>query len=853
MSDLSEILQTPMMRQYMEIKAQFPESILFFRMGDFYEMFLEDAKIASQILDITLTKRQNQIPMAGIPYHSADSYIPKLLQAGKKIVICEQAKSDDPKAKLMQREVVRVITPGTVIEEHLLSSFENNYISILWEEPASCYLGFADVSTSEFVYFTCPKEDRRTIEDTLHRFSPKELITFENENSKLNLDSLPYLITKLDSSYKPDSSKKGSDVLVHILDCYLKYNYRHIEFEFKNIRYLDQKKYLQLDETTIENLELVYNRFDSKRTLFGILNKCSTSAGKRALRNHILFPDNSKQEIESHWDKLKILLQNKKERIEIRQILTDFSDLERILARFKGGKGLPRDFKALQSSLTAYELLESILRSLGYRFLPIYPKLKDFQSAVISRIHPTEVPAILGNSPFLQQGFSSDYDKAVDAKTQGKDWILKLESEERAKTGLSTLKIRYNKILGYYIEVSRNQAKDTPAHYQKKQTLVTSERYTSTELEDLERIILQADETIEQIELKEFSFLIDLALQSFSEFTTLSQEIADLDYHLSLAICSEEYNWKKPEIHDNGFLSIEEGRHPVVEAHLPFGERFISNSLQLDPKSDAIAILTGPNMAGKSTFMRQIALQQILFQMGSYIPAKSANLSLVDRIFTRIGSGDNITEGQSTFFVEMKETAEILRFCTSDSLILFDEVGRGTSTYDGLSLAWAILEFVADFFPRPKTIFATHYHELTDLDQIPGIFNLYLDTFEKEGEILFLKKVRKGKSKKSFGIYVAKIAGIPKSVIERASQILKNLEAKKKEVKFVKEEPNLFSSLSFQNSKEIENDSKEKADKERFNSIVFELNNLDLNHLTPMDALQKLNDLKRKLIVEEKE
>ncbi|TGN10533.1 DNA mismatch repair protein MutS [Leptospira ilyithenensis] len=833
-----DALNTPVMRQFAEVKTQHPDSIVFFRMGDFYEMFQDDAKDASLLLDITLTKRQNQIPMAGIPYHAAEGYIARLLSAGRKVVVCEQVKSDDPKAKIMLREVVRIITPGTVVEDHLLSGYQNNYLSVFWQEKNTVYLAFADVTTAELVYFYYTATEKEKIKDTIERFSPKELLYAET--SKQSIPELgrdrQLILTPLLPEFLPSDKQTGAQVLVHVLDCYLKYNYRQHNFSFKSPRLIDESEFLGLDERTISHLELVENENNKNHTLFGILNRCTTPSGKRYLRQRILFPTRNPEMIRSHWDKIEILISGKKERIQVQTKLSEMIDMERVLARFRGGKASPRDMNGIQKTISAYGSVKETLDTIAFPFADLSKELVLFGTLLEERVFPGELPVFLGNSPFIKAGYSKEYDLATLAKEKGKDWILELEEREKKESGLSSLKIRYNKILGYFFEISRMQAKDAPDHFVKKQTLVTGERFTSPELEEKERSILEADEITERIEKEEFDFLIAEALKSFPNFLQMATEVASLDYHISLTQCKEEYQWIRPEIREDGKMILTDARHPVVEAFLPLGDRFVPNSLDLDPKEDSIAILTGPNMAGKSTYMRQVAINQILFQMGSYLPIKSASLPIVDRIFTRIGSGDNLTTGESTFFVEMKETAYILSQFTENSLILFDEVGRGTSTYDGLSIAWAIIEFLSGNFPRPKTIFATHYHELTELEKGKGIFNLYLDTFEKEGEVLFLKKVKKGKSKQSFGIYVAKLAGLPKEVTERASNILLGLESKKREIKVRKEEPLLFGNL-------LESTLPGKSVSEE--RILKKLKNLSINSIPPIEALQILEELSR--------
>jgi len=855
-SRLSKDLNTPFMRQYLEIKSRFPDGILFFRMGDFYEMFLEDAEEASRILDIALTKRQNSIPMAGIPYHSTDSYISRLLSAGKKVIICEQTRSDNPKAKIMNREVVRIITPGTVIEENLLNGYRNNFLGILLFSERVNYLGLADISTSDLLYFSYPDDDLENLRANLIKFSPREILLPKEQKEKWNhyfpRGSLPFhpLVTELaESDLKVSDRKEGFreillnpkkyefTVLEHMLDCYLRNNFRENRFSFKEPIILKDIEYLVLDEESVTNLELVENDKNKDHTLFSVLNFCMTAVGKRILRKNILFPVRSQDILKMRWEGIEILSDTKLQS-PIQKALSQGIDLERLLSRFRGGKAYPRDFLGICRTLESYRYISELLKNSHIFFQSKDAALnvaQEIPALILERIYPGELPVFLGNGPFLRDGFDPALDRAREAKNKGKDWILELEEKERSRTGISTLKIRYNKILGYYVEVTRTQSKNLPEKYFKKQTLVGSERFTTPELEEMERIILESEETIYEIEKREFEFLIQKVLESEQALRNISEDLGNVDFLLSLAVAKNEYGWKKPEISDGSDLFLRDARHPVVEKFLPLGETFVPNSIHLNTQDQAIAILTGPNMAGKSTFMRQVALNQILFQIGSYLPAKEARLPIVDRIFTRIGSGDNLTQGESTFFVEMKETARILNYMTEDSLILFDEVGRGTSTYDGLSIAWAILEYLSQREKRIKTIFATHYHELTELERANGIFNLYMDTYEKEGEVLFLKKVKRGRMKKSFGIYVAKLAGMPVQIIRRAEEILEGLESKKKEIRIRQEEPTLFPEFQPNLHKKSST----------FEKIRHRLATIQIDKTTPLEALQILEELQR--------
>lgn len=831
-------MNTPAMRQFQEIKKNYPDSILFFRMGDFYEMFGEDAIIASSILDIALTKRQNLIPMCGIPYHAKDNYLSRLINAGKRVVICEQSKSNQENSKLLQRDVVRVISPGTIVEENLIGGFENNFLALFHFHRDMLGVAFLDISTSDFYFSKFHKSEKIEIQSILNKFNPTEVLLFkENAISYDNLEiESTATITLLDSNQISLPVGVESEILKNILNSFMRDTIKDSSINLSEPKTLSKDEFLELDSNTIKNLELVDNQNINVKnhTLFSVLNKCTTGNGKRYLKKRILFPYRDITKILDTRNKIQILQREVSLHKTIIQYLGEIPDIERIINRFKiSGKALPRDFRSIQRAIEISILLKNKIQDSDYPFNPPNEILDKLYQYINIRLHDGELPAILGGEGvFIRNGFSVDLDEARKAKSLGKDWIVEFESREKRKFGISTLKVRFNKVVGYFIEVSRKDAESIPATYFKKQTLVTSERFTSDELQEIERKILGADELIISIEENEYKNLIQKSLDFYHPLLELSHLISELDFHSSLALCMTDYKWKLPEINSQNELTLENSRHPVVETYLPPGGNFISNSIQLDSQLKAIAILTGPNMAGKSTFMRQIAICQILFQMGSAIPAEKANLSICDRVFTRIGSGDNLTAGESTFYVEMKESAHILNHRTENSLILFDEIGRGTSTYDGLSLAWGIVEHLSRPLSdgkRTKTIFATHYHELTELEKENGVFNLYMDTKETNGEVIFLKKVRNGKAKKSFGIYVARLAGIPAAIVDRSVDILQGLESKKKEIKYHKEEePDLFT---------ISKNSK-------FDKWEELIKTIDPDSLSPKEALEWIYKLK---------
>jgi len=796
-------LQTPVMRQYLEIKDKYPDAVLFFRMGDFYEMFLDDAAIAAPIMDVAITRRQGSVPMAGVPYHSCDTYIARLIAAGKKVAIAEQ-QPDPDNPRLMRRSVRRVISQGTIVEDSLLKDSSHNYLMGLVSGGNRGGAAFADISTGDFFCYELASDSQEGVlqraRDLISRFRPSE-IALPSSLLSVASDAIPeargifsatedwkssptegmrQIRSRFQASikglgYESESSPALGAVSL-ILHC--------ISVSFPGsapllappVCRISAGASMFLDEQTIRNLDLVSGQDGSSRSLFGVLDFCSTSAGKRFLKDAILSPSLEKSEIEKRLQSVEILLDDRPLRNRIEETLGSVRDLERITARLSSSRGFPRDFESIRSTLKAASAL-SEMRPKIEDFHPghwtLSGKLKDLSVEIARRV-VDEPPAILGGASFIRSGVREDLDLSREAQEKGSAWVADFEEKERKRTGAGTLKVKYNRVVGYFIEVSKAQAVSIPDDYRRKQTLVGNERFTCDALEELEVRIGAADEEIARIEKEEFESLSALVLNCSAEIKAMMEWIAALDFIVALATAAQKYSWTRPRIENTGPSVIEDGRHPVVEKFLPSGEDFIPNSLTMD-ESRSFAVLTGPNMAGKSTFIRQVAIIQLLAQIGSFVPAKFAVLPLVDRIFTRIGAQDNLTRGESTFYVEMLETARILNQCTDRSLIVMDEVGRGTSTYDGMSLAWAIAEHLTEDI-APKTLFATHYHELTSLSVRPGIFNLTMDVQDVNGRVLFLHRVREGAADRSYGIHVAQIAGLPVSVIERAQEKLRELE-----------------------------------------------------------------------------
>lgn len=802
MARSSDPLDTPVMRQYLDMKSRYPDCILFFRMGDFYEMFLDDAKTAAPIMDIALTRRQGDVPMAGIPYHSVDTYLARLVNAGLRVAIAEQ-KQDPNNPKLMQRQVVRILSPGTLLEEGLLPGGNANYLMALTFSEESCGLALADISTGDFFCYEThgfKGADGMGYRDFIARYQPGEILVASESRDRLGdlpdevrsrmrpletyKSSVSEGIRQIESRYRArieglgfrrDSIAAGAAGLVlHYISEAFPVRPPHLKAP---VLRAPATHNLILDEKTIRNLELVENR-NSGATLLSVIDRTRTAAGKRALRKRLLSPFRSPGEIQSCQNAVEEL-HSAPQRAALVEELKQIADLERILGRLESGKVAPRDFRSIIQSLqSASAIAEQLIAmpACSHRAsVEVNEELEQLSHRLDSTLQE-ELPAVFGNGAILQDGVDSDLDEARKARTEGAKWVLNLEAEERQRTGLSLIKIKYNRVSGYFIEIPRSQAHQAPADYERKQTLVNAERFTFGPLKDLERKILSADETIAAIEERYLKELTDSIIEQSGAIRELMLHIAELDVLQSLADIARENRWCRPELAEDGTIEIRGGRHPVVEHHLPSGDQFIPNDTYLDQDRQSFALITGPNMAGKSTYIRQVALIQILFQMGSFVPADSARLSAADRVFTRIGAGDDLSRGESTFFVEMLETASILNQHSADSLIVMDEIGRGTSTYDGLAIARSVAEFLTEKQIRPRCLFATHYHELTDLSLRPGIFNLTVQVQEHEGKVVFLRKVVPGNADRSYGIHVARLAGLPSSVLHRAESILAELE-----------------------------------------------------------------------------
>jgi|WetSurMetagenome_2_1015567.scaffolds.fasta_scaffold08176_4 DNA mismatch repair protein MutS len=863
--------QTPLMSQYLRIKEANPDTILLFRVGDFFETFEEDAKTASKVLGITLTKRANgaaeDVPLAGFPHHAIDSYLPKLVRAGYRVAVCEQMENPKFAKGIVKREVIEVVTPGATLSDKLLDHKKNNYLLSVFIRDEVAGISFADVSTGEFFTFEVAESD---LQQQIESIAPAEILIQKKEKdyltpviSKIN----PSIrITKMDDwifnydyanelllNHFGTVTLKGfgiehlqngivaSGAALNYLQETQKVNLTHLN----RISLYNPSEYMILDSSTRRNLEISYSMHGDGRegSLISILDKTTTAMGGRLLKKWISAPLRDLKKIQSRLDSVEELLKNKSQRKKIENELKEVGDLERIISRICTGRANPREVVALKTSLKKIPSIKEHLSNFKTDALsktsrelnPLENLVERVQSAIID-----SPPATLVDGGVIRNGFSPELDELRNIAFHGKDWIAKLQKTERERSGIPSLKVSFNNVFGYYIDISNAHKDKVPENYIRKQTLVNSERYITPELKEYEDKILNAEEKIYELEAELFDEIRKFISAEAVAIQSNARMIALVDCLISFAECAEAYKYSKPVVQDGTELEIIDGRHPVVEQILPPGEKFKPNDCVIDNKNDQIILLTGPNMAGKSVYLRQIGLIVLMAQIGSFVPAKSAKIGLVDRIFTRVGASDNITSGESTFLVEMQEAANILNNASSKSLILLDEIGRGTSTFDGISIAWAITEYLHDNKDvAAKTLFATHYHELNEMaDLFPKIKNYKVEVREYDDKVIFLHKVNPGRADHSYGIQVAQMAGLPAFVTNRAKEILRNLESKeltpyelkKEKLRKLQIPENQMSIFEFQDDK-----------------LRGELNDLEIDKLTPIDALNKLNELKKKV------
>ncbi|HTC32917.1 MAG TPA: DNA mismatch repair protein MutS [Bryobacteraceae bacterium] len=855
--DQDPIQSTPLMRQYHAIKQQVPNTLLMFRLGDFYELFYDDAVTAARELEITLTARNKEkgqpIPMCGVPYHAADGYLARLIQKGYRVAICDQMEEAGPGKKLVKREVTRVVTPGTAMEPSLLRSHENNYLAAVCRNGTRSGLAHVDISTGEF---RATELDAAEVNAALENLNVREVLAAEAATDlrgfRTTLDdwifSLDYGDRALREHFRlltldgcglggKPLAVSAAGAILHYLRDTQKSALDHLD----RPAFYDRSEAMILDAVTVRNLELLEPLFAGETresTLIHVLDLTSTGMGGRMLRTRLLRPCLQLDEIESRLDAVQAALQATITRAETRKLLASVLDLERLLAKLTLGTAGPRELLALGRSLALVPKLKE--HAAGFdaaRWREIangLDEIPEVRDRILNAI-AEEPPVNLADGGTIRAGYHAGLDELRDLSRNSKQYIAEIELRERARTGIQSLKVRFNNVFGYYIEISKANLQHAPSDYERKQTLVNAERFTTPELKELESKILDAEEKMLTLEREIFQELRQFAAEHAGRIRQTAAAIAELDVTCALAQVAAENRYARPSFTDSGEIRIVAGRHPVIEK-LAEREalRFIPNDLYFEPESQFIAVITGPNMGGKSTYLRQAAAIVIMAQMGSFVPADSAALSIVDRVFTRIGAADNLARGRSTFMVEMTETAVILNTATPRSLVVLDEIGRGTSTYDGLALAWAVVEHIHQRI-RARTLFATHYHELTELaDQLPGVVNLHVSVKEAGDQVIFLRKVEPGRADRSYGIEVARLAGLPVSVVERAREILALHE--RSEVAVTEElAPRASVSTQIQLFEPVNYE------------IAERIRNLKVDELRPIDALQLLNELQREL------
>lgn len=880
-----------MLRQYQEIKHQYPGTILFFRLGDFYEMFFEDAHIGSRELEITLTARNRErgepVPMCGVPYHAAGNYIARLVRKGYRVAICEQTEDPKKATKLVRREVVRVITPGTAIDSQLLETRSNNYLASVVGSGSGMAVAFMDVSTGEFLATEFSGESGwERVTEQLESFAPSEILfprslepiftaarrrvqqaeiktsesssipaaSLDHEASLLALDDWRFsvesaeklLLTHFGVSTLDGFGLAGRDLAVAAAGAALAYAQETQKTEaghVSGISYYQPSDYLMLDATTIKNLELTEALDGSKtRTLLSVLDETTTGMGSRLLRQWIVRPSMKIGELNARLNSVDELKMAMILRDRLRTELKRVADLERLAGRISLGRTGPRDLIALKASAECIPSIKDLLADCTSSLLEVLGEsldpLSDLRELIAGAIID-EPPALATDGGFIKAGYHSELDELREAASSSKSVIAAIESRERTRTGISSLKVRFNNVFGYFIEVSKSNLKSVPPDYERRQTLTNAERFTTPELKEYEVKVLGAEERILEIEQELFAQLRVKVAAETKRIQKVAAALAMLDVLAGLAECAARRNYVRPMLTEDDEISIRAGRHAVVET---VGDRFIPNDLYVNNSTDRLLIITGPNMGGKSVYLRQAGLIAIMAQIGSFVPASEAKIALIDRIFTRVGASDSLASGRSTFMVEMTEAANILNTATPRSLVLMDEVGRGTSTFDGLSIAWAIAEYLHDSPTHaPKTLFATHYHEMTELSRLlPGVRNYQMAVKESAGNIVFLRRVVEGSASKSYGIEVAKIAGLPKSVVDRAREILINLEANELDVTG---RPKLARHLP----------SRKKSDQPTLfqaanEAVVEELRNIDVEEMTADQAVDVLRKLKERLV-----
>lgn len=862
-----KIAETPMMKQYNEIKNQYPDAVLLFRVGDFYETFSDDAIVASNILGITLTRRANgvsaYVELAGFPHHALDTYLPKLVRAGKRVAICDQL--EDPKLtkKIVKRGITELVTPGVSINDTVLNHKENNFLAAVHFGKNVCGVSFLDISTGEFLVAEGTQE---YVDKLLNNFSPKEVLVERSRKKQFQENyGIRSLIFELEDWVFTDDTAKGlllnhfqtkslkgfgvehlsmgivaAGVILHYLESTHHRNIGHIT----QLSRIEEDRFVRLDKFTIRSLELVSTMNEGGKSLLDVIDRTITPMGARMLRRWLVFPLKELQTIRNRQKVVEYFFKLPQLKTLLTEQLALIGDLERIISKVAVGRVNPREVVQLKTALKAIEPIrqaflaadEPTLREIGEKLNSCPVICERIEREIVS-----DPPTLTNRGGMIQKGVREELDKLRSIAYEGKDYLLQIQQRESEATGIPSLKISFNNVFGYFIEV-RNTYKDkVPADWIRKQTLTTAERYITQELKEYEEQILGAEEKIYLLETEIFANLVASLIDYIPTIQENANLVARIDCLLSFAIAAKENCYICPQVNDEDEIDIRQGRHPVIEKQLPVGEEYVANDVLINNDTQQVVIITGPNMAGKSALLRQTALITLLAQVGSFVPAESAKIGLVDKIFTRVGASDNISLGESTFMVEMNEAANILNNISNKSLVLFDELGRGTSTYDGISIAWSIVEYIHEHpKARAKTLFATHYHELNEMEKtFKRIKNYNVSVKELDGKIIFLRKLVRGGSEHSFGIHVAKLAGMPKSIVKRSGQILKQLETDNRKQDLsrnltdVAQNKEGFQLNFFQ------------LDDPVLSQVRDEIRNLDVNNLTPVDALNKLNEIQK--------
>ncbi len=865
---------SPMMQKYIETKEQYKDCILFYRLGDFYEMFFEDAVTASRELEITLTGKdcgqQQRAPMCGVPHHAVESYVARLIAKGYKVAICEQLEDPKKATGIVKRDVIRVITPGTLMESAMLDEKKNNYIASIFKKGIYFGLSICDISTGDF-YATEMKQTNNfeCLLDELARYNPAEILAnsmlYEctEEMAKMK-ERFEVFITKFNDNYFSETLEQikqnftfldtnGKSILdienrlfaicsINALWEYLNQTQKTKLDYINRIVFYETNKYMSLDMNARRNLELTEKMRDkSKRgTLLWVLDKTSTSMGGRQLRRWINDPLIDICQINKRLDAVKELKEDIILKGELVEQLKKVYDIERLAGKISYGTANARDMISLKNSIAKLPQIKEMLTNVKSDYLiELREKIDDLKDIwkLIETGIVEEPPISVKEGGIIKLGYDPEIDKLKTATTEGKNWMIQLEAKEKEMTGIKSLKVGFNKVFGYFIEVTKTYLSQVPERYIRKQTLTNCERYITEELKNLENEILGAEEKVINLEYEAFTEIRQKIGENILRLQNSAQAVAILDVLTSFATVAEDMNYCRPEVTEQGTIEISEGRHPVIEKMLPSGS-FVQNDTYLDQQENRVSIITGPNMAGKSTYMRQVALITLMAQIGSFVPATKATIGVVDKIFTRVGASDDLSMGQSTFMVEMMEVASILKEATQNSLVILDEIGRGTSTYDGLSIAWAVAEFIAEKEKcGAKTLFATHYHELTELEnRLEGVKNYHIEVKEKGEDIIFIRKIVRGGTDESYGVHVAKLAGVPKPVLTRANEILKSLERR---------------SILGSKKQEKENKQVQSGQLDMYNyklaEIAHDIDKINLNELTPIDALNTLMKIKEKM------